>query len=279
MACRGCKICNGYGCRGEVPGMGGKGRALTFINNYKSWNEIDIDGDELPLLGVAPMTGVGQNMGNVFPEALFHDYMIQGAKKAGILSTIGDGTPDFKLHSGIKALVKHDVTGVAFVKPYPNDIIFERFKLVDHVVDTVGIDIDSYRIPTMEGLVALERKNAGQLLELKKKCTKKFIIKGIQSIEDLELIKTVKPDIVVVSNHGGRVFDNGIGIAYRLQELMPQLKKFTGEIWVDGGLRTLTHFKKAKALGASRVLIGRPLIQATSVLKEEGIPYWLKELK
>lgn len=278
-ACRGCKICNGFGCRGEVPGMGGKGKALTFINNYKSWNEIDVDGDEMPELGVAPMTGVGQNMGNVYPESVFHGYLVAGAKKAGLYSCIGDGTPDFKLLSGIKALKDNNVVGTAFIKPYPNDIIKERFHLVENYVDILGVDIDSYRIPTMQGLVALEKKSSSQLLELKKVSNKKFILKGIQSLEDFEIVKKVEPDIVVVSNHGGRVFDNGEGIAHRLKALMPHLLNYCGEVWVDGGLRTKAHLKKAKALGATRVLIGRPLIQATSVLKEEGVSHWLKELK
>lgn len=278
-ACRGCKSCNGFGCRGEVPGMGGQGRALTFINNYKSWNDIDVELGDMPELGVAPMTGVGQNMGNVLPEAQFHDYMVAGAKKAGIFSSIGDGTPDFKLLSGISAFVKHNVIGTSFIKPYSNKIIIDRFKLVEGVSNIIGVDIDSHHIPTMKGLASLEKKSSAQLLELKKNCPKRFIIKGVQSMEDFELIKSVKPDIVVVSNHGGRVFDNGVGIAYRLQELMPELKKYTGEVWVDGGLRTKEHLRKAHTLGASRVLIGRPLIQAVSVWKEDGVPYWLKELK
>ena len=280
-ACRGCIVCNGYGCRGEIPGMGAMNQSLTFINNFKSWNniEVNIDNVDLPLIGVAPMTGVGQNMGNVFPEAVFHDYMVKSAKKAGVLPCIGDGTPDYKLQSGVKALKNNNAIGTAFIKPYPNRVILERFKIVEPYVDTLGLDIDSYRIPTMEGLVALEKKNAEQLLELKEHCIKKFIIKGIQSQEDLELMEIVKPDIIVVSNHGGRVFDNGEGIAYRLQKLIPKLKNITSEIWVDGGLRTIAHLKKAKALGATRVLIGRPLVKAVSVFKEDGVSYWLNQLK
>lgn len=280
-ACRGCRTCNGHGCVGEIPGMGAEGRSLTFINNYNSWNELDIDisGVELPLLGVAPMTGVGQNMGNVFPEEKFHSYIAQGAKKSGVLHCIGDGTPDFKLQSGIDSMVKSRETGVAFIKPYANNIIIERFKMVEDITYAYGVDIDSYRIPTMTGLVSLEKKSAHQLNELKAACKKKFILKGIQSLDDLNLIKEVQPDIVVVSNHGGRVFDNGEGIAHRLNALMPELSKYTEEVWVDGGIRTKEHMRKAKALGAKRVLIGRPFIQATAVFKEDGIPYWLKELK
>lgn len=278
-ACRGCKKCNGYGCIGEVPGMGGKGESKTFINNYKSWEEIDVTGNELPELGVAPMTGVEQNMGNPFPESEFHDYIVRGAKNAGILSCIGDGTPDFKILAGAEALRRNKVKGAVFIKPYPNNNIIERYGWIEDVADIVGIDIDSYHIPTMDGLVPLEKKSSSQLIELKKSFQKQFAVKGIQSIADLELIKELKPDIVVISNHGGRVFDNGRGISYVLQELAGEVKNFCGEIWVDGGLRTESHLKKAKKLGAARVLIGRPFIQSTILFKDEGITNWLNSLK
>lgn len=277
--CKLCRVCNGFGCIGEVPGMGGKGESKTFINNCSSWDNIQVEGDELPKIGVAPMTGVEQNMGNIFPEAKFHDYIVQGAKKADVLSCIGDGVPDSKLLSGAEALRTNNVKGALFIKPYPNKSILERYEWVKDVAEIAGIDIDSYKIPTMVGLVQLEKKSASQLIELKGVFKTPFILKGIESRADLELVREVKPDIVVVSNHGGRVFDNGIGIAYRLQELMPELKKYTGEIWVDGGLRTLKHLKKAKALGANRVLIGRPFIHAISKYKSDGISKWLKELK
>lgn len=260
--------------------MGGKGLGETFVNNYKSWENIDVEAEgDLPLLGVAPMTGVDQNMGNPFSEADFHNYIVKGAKEAGILSCIGDGTPDYKLFNGVEALKINGVIGTAFIKPYANRDILDRFEIVKDVTDCVGVDIDSYRIPTMDGLVPLERKSSGQLIELKNSTNKKFAIKGVQSLEDLELIKEVKPDIVVVSNHGGRVFDNGDGIAYRLKALIPILKKYSKEVWVDGGLRSKSHLKKAKQIGADRVLIGRPFIQATILLKELGISNWLKNLK
>ncbi len=276
--CRGCPKCNGRACLGEVPGMGGRGEGTTFINNFQSWEKIDIEEGDMPELGVAPMTGVDQNMGNPYPESIFHDYIVKGAKKAKILSCIGDGTPDFKLHDGIKALESNSVVGTAFIKPYPNSVILDRFELVKGVCDTIGVDIDSYRIPTMDGLVPLEKKNPEQLLDLKKSTNRRFILKGIESSEDLELIKAVKPDVVVVSNHGGRVFDGGEGIAYRLQTLYKDLKNYCDEVWVDGGLRSLSHLKKASTLGAKRVLIGRPFIQETILSKDEGISNWIKSL-
>ena len=39
------------------------------------------------------------------------------------------------------------------------------------------------------------------------------------------------------------------GLAYLLKKIEGRIRPFVNEIWVDGGLRTQTHIKKAKALG------------------------------
>jgi isopentenyl diphosphate isomerase/L-lactate dehydrogenase-like FMN-dependent dehydrogenase len=134
-----------------------------------------------------------------------------------------------------------------------------------------GLDIDSYRIVTMKGKASLERKTAAQLIELKNYFKLPFMVKGVASEEDVQLVEEVKPDIVVISNHGGRVFDKGRGTAYILHDYGKRLKNCCGQLWVDGGLRSAAHLAKSAALGADRVLIGRPFIQATAVFGEKGI--------
>lgn len=275
-ACSGCDICDGHGCQGQIPGMGGLGSGSTFMNNFNSWQQIQLSSSELnnallPKIGVAPMTGVYENMGNPATEPEFHKMIVAGAKKAGILSTIGDGTPDFKLQSGAQALRDNHVKGAVFFKPYPNNLLFERYEWVADVADICGLDIDSYKIVTMAGKALLEKKTAQALLELKSHIRQPFVVKGVSSEEDVILMEEVRPDIVVVSNHGGRVSDGQEGIAFSLQRYADRLRKCCGEIWVDGGIRSYQHLQKAGFLGASRVLIGRPFIQGTIVFKEEGI--------
>ncbi|MBN2651870.1 MAG: alpha-hydroxy-acid oxidizing protein [Spirochaetales bacterium] len=271
--CLGCDKCNGTGCVGQIPGMGGLGEAKTFQANFNSWEDIivDISTSRLPKIGVAPMTGVAENMGNPMSEAEFHRLLVAGAKKAGIFSCIGDGTPDHKVQDGIAALRANRVEGVVFFKPYPNQMLLQRYQWAEPVGKIIGLDIDSYRIATMAGKVVMEKKGVEQLLELKEKFKKPFIVKGIASEEDVQLIEAVRPDYVVVSNHGGRVFDNGEGIAYILQRYGERLKSVVKEVWVDGGLRTHEHLLKANALGADAVLIGRLFIQATAVYGKSGI--------
>ena len=81
-------------------------------------------------------------------------------------------------------------------------------------------------------------------------------------MEDIELVKELKPDVAFVSNHGGRV-ENRIGsTAEFLYQYSNELKNYCGEIWVDGGIRTKQDEQVAKFLGASQILLGRPVISA-----------------
>ena len=103
-ACRGCRVCDGRACAGEVPGMGGKGRGLTFINNVLSWDEVDCaPASGLPEIAVAPITGVDENIGDAMPEREFHDALVAGAKAASFFLH-RDGVPDYKFTDGVEAL-------------------------------------------------------------------------------------------------------------------------------------------------------------------------------
>ena len=306
-ACRGCALCDGRACAGEVPGIGGKGRGDTFVNNVLSWEEISAPWMEasraarfsmqaktretsapfreaplsaqarLPEIAVAPITGVDENIGGAMPEAEFHDALVRGAKEAGIFSCIGDGVPDYKFTDGVAALVRHSRKAAIIIKPHRNRIIIERFELAAPYAEAVGIDIDACTLATVESKAAMEKKDARLLLEIQKFAKIPFVIKGICREEELELLDAVRPDIVVISNHGGRVADELEGIAYTLERLAPRARNFCGEVWVDGGLRTREHLLKAAALGAKRVLIARPFIQGVVCFGADGVRRVLQE--
>lgn len=281
-ACSGCDVCDGAGCRGQIPGMGGLGSGQTFMNNFLSWEQVevslsDLSNGQLPGIGVAPMTGVDENMGDPMPEADFHRTIVAGAKKAGILSCIGDGTPDYKLQSGAQALRDNGVTGSVFFKPYANERLFERYEWVKDTAKTCGLDIDSHKILTMQGKAQLEKKDAASLIRLKKHFHQPFAVKGVFTEEDVAMMEEVRPDIIVVSNHGGRVGDHQEGIALTLQRYASRLKRCCGELWVDGGIRRREHLIKAAAMGVDRVLIGRPFVQGTAVLGDHGVSRVLEE--
>ena len=271
--CHICQICNGYGCQGELPGMGGVFNSANFIANYQAWKKYylpDADSSDIPLIRLAPITGAVENVG-YHDETPFYDDLIKGASQAGFLLSIGDGYPDAKLQGGIAALKAHGQTAAVFIKPYPNPRIFERIDWAHAVADIIGIDIDSYNIITMRNLVHLEQKNADTLKAIQHYAKKPFAIKGVFLPQDIELIKELRPDITVVSNHGGRIETRLGSTADFLAEYGETLKRYSGELWVDGGLRTRADIAAAHRLGASQVMIGRPCITALLQSGAEGL--------
>lgn len=265
--CYFCAKCDGRGCCGELPGMGGVFDSANFIDNCAAWKKYYTEDTEddgqgsVPLIRLAPITGGIENVGYA-DEAAFYFDLIRGAAEAGFLLSIGDGYPDEKIRGGLAALQRYGKTGAVFIKPYPNTRIFERIDWVRSSAELIGIDIDSYNIVTMRNLVQLEQKDARRLKEIQRYAQMPFAIKGIFLPENIELIKELKPDIAVISNHGGRIETRRGNTADFLAEYGAELRRYAGEVWVDGGLRCREDIAAAKRLGAAQVMIGRPCITA-----------------
>ena len=115
----------------------------------------------------------------------------------------------------------------------------------------------------MRNLVNLERKTAEQLAEFREHTKLPFVIKGVFTEDDLTLVSLVRPDVVYISNHGGRVETRVGSTAKFLAEHAKELKKYCNEIWVDGGIRTKQNIQTALYYGADQVIMARPLIRAT----------------
>ncbi len=286
--CHFCTICNGTGCIGQMPGMGGVNRNENFRLNCNGWevcrkeNSLDFVNflerpitDRIPKISLAPITGAVENIG-FEDEKEYYLQMFSAAHKVGIGICIGDGYPDQKLKYGIDAIKlirKNDSNASAsiFIKPFSNSKILEHISLSENYANTIGIDIDSYNISTMKNLITLEKKTPNQLIEIKKNTKLPFAIKGIFTQEDIELVKEVKPDIAYISNHGGRVETRIGSTAEFLQNNSEELKKYCGEVWVDGGIRGPLDIATAMALGANRILVGRPFVTAFCKNGESGL--------
>jgi hypothetical protein len=218
------------------------------------------------VISVGPVTGAEQNIGYAH-EADFYLPYFTAAHTSGTGICVGDGFPDEKLQLGlaaVRSLQKKDgaLRAAVFLKPYPNDRLFERIEWCGETAGIIGCDIDSYNIVTMRNLVHLEKKTPQIIASLRRHIHVPFALKGIFTAEDIELVKQVKPDIAVISNHGGRVDTREGSTADFLAGHGEELKKYCGELWVDGGIRSKEDIQTALYYGASHVLAARPFIAA-----------------
>lgn len=281
LKCHRCPVCDGYGCEGNMPGLGGVFNSKNFQLNVEAWKELFAQADKEgkaseiknikltpDMLRCGPVTGAVENIGYSQEKDFYLPYL-NNAALAGFGLCIGDGCPDEKLKLGLEAVktiregTDHSVSTAFFLKPYPQKRLMERASWVKDYADYIGIDIDSYNIVTMRNLVNLERKTAEQLEAFRNHTQRPFVIKGVFTQDDIELVRQVKPDVVYISNHGGRI-ETRIGSSGEfLAQNAGELKKYCKEIWVDGGIRCKQDVQSAIYYGADKVILARPLIHAT----------------
>lgn len=274
--CHNCKLCLGTGCVDELPGMGGVKKNENFILNCRDWNLLyseekykvpELSSDEiLSLLRYAPVTGAVENIGWKSEQDFYYDFFV-ALNNAGVKISIGDGCPDFKLFYGIDAIKtlnqKSDtkIQVAVFLKPYPDENLKNRITMSLPIASHIGIDIDSYNIVTMRNKVSLEKKSASQIKKIMENLNVPFVVKGVFTREDIEMVKDAKPDVIYISNHGGRVETEKGSTAKLLKEVGHSLKKYCSEIWVDGGIRCKKDIELANYYGATQVLVARPFIK------------------
>ena len=270
LKCHRCPVCDGYGCPGMLPGLGGVFEGKNFQLNCEGWKELyNTKKEEISKIAFnakqlrcGPVTGAVENIGYA-EEGDFYLPYLKNAVEAGFGLCVGDGCPDEKLKLGTTAVQKLETKAAFFLKPYPQEKLFERVEWIRPYASHIGIDIDSYNIVTMRNLVHLERKTADQLEEFRSHTKLPFVIKGVFTEDDIALVCEVKPEVVYISNHGGRVETRIGSTAQFLAEHAQELKKSCKEIWVDGGIRTREDIQTALYYGADQVIMARPLIRAT----------------
>ncbi|GAK62553.1 L-mandelate dehydrogenase [Moesziomyces antarcticus] len=107
----------------------------------------------------------------------------------------------------------------------------------------------------------------------RKTCKLPLYLKGIQTVEDIELAVKHGVEGVVISNHGGRSLEYApapIDVLVELRQRRPDLFDKI-EVFLDGGVRRGTDVLKAVALGAKAVGLGRPFLYAQSGYGEAGV--------
>ena len=106
----------------------------------------------------------------------------------------------------------------------------------------------------------------------------KLLLKGIVTAEDAELCLEHGVDGIVVSNHGGRAEESGVGTLESLPEVAAVI---AGRIPIimDSGIRRGVDIFKALALGADAILIGRAYLWGLAAFGEAGVAAVLEMLR
>lgn len=294
--CKVCKVCDGLGCIGELPGMGGANRNESFISNYFDLRKYPLKiellstknyefkkmlfGKNVNLpIGIAPISGVNSNLGGILDEEEYYTSILEGSKESKILGFLGDGSNNDKYLQMAKILEKIDYEGIITLKPrFPLEIMIEKLKFFeDKPITAIAIDIDSLILPTMKKSdVKMERYTISDIKIIRDSTKKPLIIKGVSNTFDCIKIAKCGVDSVIISNHGGRSLSSLESTIKILQNIdIEFIKKEYPEFLLgfDGGIRTGEDILKILLYNIDYVLIGRPFAIYAAGGGKEGVKF------
>ncbi|MGH1356831.1 MAG: alpha-hydroxy acid oxidase [Thalassovita sp.] len=160
---------------------------------------------------------------------------------------------DFKLPQNVSAVNLHDLPSPSFAPLQTGEsAIFDRI---------------AHTLPRWEDIAWLCQNAPLPVL-----------LKGILTPNDAETGIQSGAAGIIVSNHGGRVLDG----APSAISALPEIAKTTAgrvPILMDGGLRRGADIFRALALGATAVLIGRPVACGLAVAGAHGASHVLRLLR
>lgn len=105
-----------------------------------------------------------------------------------------------------------------------------------------------------------------------------IVLKGILTADDALKALEAGAAAIIVSNHGGRTLDT---LPATIDVLPAVAAAVAGRVplFLDGGIRRGTDVLKALALGASAVLVGRPIVYGLAVNGAFGVAHVLRLLR
>ncbi len=297
FTCRVCSTCNGKVCKGEIPGVGGKGTGSTFIRNVEKLEEILLNMDtiydfgnidsSIELFGkkfrypvfAAPIGGLIPCYGEKLTDYEYTKAIITGCKNAGTIGFTGDGVKDEYFMDPLKAIEENEGWGIPTIKPWSKKEILERLYAAEKKnVLAVCMDIDAAGLSILaKAGKPVRPQSVKDLKEIIHATKLPFILKGIMTVKGAVKAMEAGAYGIVVSNHGGRVLDYTPATV----EVLPQIVKAVGgkmKIFVDGGIRTGLDVLKVLALGADAVLIGRPYAVAAYGAGSDGVAMYTEKI-
>jgi 4-hydroxymandelate oxidase len=105
-----------------------------------------------------------------------------------------------------------------------------------------------------------------------------LLLKGVLHPQDVRVAAGLDVDGLVVSNHGGRTLDGAVATARALPGMV-EAARGSVPLLVDGGIRHGSDVFRALALGASAVLVGRPVLWGLATAGAAGVAHVLRLLR
>jgi L-lactate dehydrogenase (cytochrome) len=98
----------------------------------------------------------------------------------------------------------------------------------------------------------------------------KFVVKGVQSLEDAKRLAALGVDGITLSNHGGRQLDRAPIPFHLLPEVVREVGKHL-EVHLDTGIMSGADIVASIALGAKFTLVGRAYLYGLMAGGREGV--------
>lgn len=122
------------------------------------------------------------------------------------------------------------------------------------------------------------RLDEEKIKKLRERWKGKLVLKGIESLHDMEVAEKLGLDGVIISNHGGRQIDMGQSTINSLKTIAPRFKdKMT--LMMDSGIRGGTDVARVLANGADFCFMGRSFMYGVSALGNEGGDHTISLIK
>jgi (S)-mandelate dehydrogenase len=134
--------------------------------------------------------------------------------------------------------------------------------ILSHGVPRMQNFVDGTRNSSVVSLAALMTSNMDSSVTwstidwIRQSWPGRLVLKGVLHPQDAERAVACGVDAIAVSNHGGRQLDSVTSTIRALPEIVSAVGA-RAQVFVDGGIRRGSDIAKARALGASAVMVGR----------------------
>jgi isopentenyl diphosphate isomerase/L-lactate dehydrogenase-like FMN-dependent dehydrogenase len=234
---------------------------------------IELLGHKLPLPAITAPVGSFSLIGKDAEREV-----AEGTDRAGAMMFVSQAAK-FNLHEWRNA-DKSPLVFMAYMNRGKQEVQEYAKAAEDLGFAAVGITMDTAKpvkigdevpLSTKDGKPRKGHKSTPKDIEWLKQLVKiPVVVKGIMGADDARIAVRAGADVLVVSNHGGRILDFNRSALEALPEVVDAVPARVS-VLLDSGIRSGGDIVKAMALGAKAVLIGRPVAWGVGAFGARGV--------